>query len=128
MNGPPTTIFVCVNCCGEASTAKRPGAALYEAVAAELATNSRADLVVQPVECLSVCKRPCTIAYTAENKWTYVVGDLDAVTNVGDIVTGAMRHAESANGIVPWRERPIPIRRGVVARVPPLSFRPGDPR
>jgi predicted metal-binding protein len=128
MSGPPPTIFVCVNCCGDDATGKRSGTVLYEAVAAELAARAGADLIVQPVECLSVCKRPCTIAYTAENKWTYVIGDLGVDANVGDIVTGAARHAESATGIVPWRERPIPIRRGVVARVPPLSFKPGDPR
>jgi predicted metal-binding protein len=128
MNGPPTTIFVCVNCCGDDTEGKRPGTVLYEAVASEVATRSGNDLIVQPVECLSVCKRPCTIAYAAENKWTYVVGDLGVDANVGDIVTGAMRHAESSNGIVPWHERPVPIRRGVVARVPPLTFKPGDPR
>ena len=38
-------------------------------------------VAVQPVECLSVCKRPCTVALAAPGKWTYVVGDLDRETH-----------------------------------------------
>ena len=77
-------------------------------------------LEAQAVECLAVCKRPCTVAFAAEGKWTYVVGDLDEATNIGDVVSAALSYAVSENGIVPWKERPQAFRRGVVARIPPL--------
>jgi predicted metal-binding protein len=121
------TVFVCISCNQDDTQSPRPGAVLYDAVAAEVSARGL-DLQVTPVECLSVCKRPCTIAFAAEGKWTYVIGDLEAGTHVDDIVTGAERYAASTNGIVPWRERPVPVRRGVVARVPPMHFKPGDPR
>jgi predicted metal-binding protein len=38
-----------------------------------------------------------------------------------DIVVGARRYAASSDGIVPWRERPLCFRKGVVSRTPPLA-------
>ncbi len=115
-----TTLFVCVSCKHDDSQPMRPGRVLYDALAAEMIARGVTDIDVQPAECLSVCKRPCTVAISAKGKWTYIVGDLDAGTHLDDIVDGATRYAASATGVVPWRERPLPFRRGVVARVPPL--------
>ena len=123
MAGAP--VFVCVSCKQDDTQSPRPGVrAARDAVAAEVSARGL-DLQVTPVECLSVCKRPCTIAFAAEGKWTYVIGDLEAGTHVDDIVTGAERYAASTNGIVPWRERPVPVRRGVLARVPPMQLQTG---
>jgi (2Fe-2S) ferredoxin len=44
---------------------------------------------VQAVECLAVCKRPCTLAFAADGKWTYLIGDLDAEDHLDDIVSAA---------------------------------------
>ena len=78
--------------------------------------------MLKAVECLSVCKRPCTVALAAPGKWTYVVGDLDRESHLEDIVVAARRYAASADGIVPWRERPLSFRKGVVSRTPPLAL------
>ena len=83
-------------------------------------------IAVLPVECLAVCKRPCTIALAADNKWTYLIGDLDADLHLDEIVGAAKSFAASANGIVPWKERPVSFRKGVVARVPPLPRQQGS--
>lgn len=100
----------------------QPGAALAEALAAALAARGSA-IPVLPAECLAVCKRPCTIAFAADGKWTYLIGDLDTETHLDEIVGAAEAYAASANGIVPWKERPTCFRKGVVARVPPLPAR-----
>ncbi len=113
-NSPAATLLVCVTC---KSGEDVVGAALYDALAARLAG---AAIAVRPVACLSVCKRPCTVALAAPGKWTYVVGDLDARDHVEDVVAAAEKYAASADGVVPWRERPLPFRKGVVARTPPL--------
>jgi predicted metal-binding protein len=99
----------------------QPGLGLASALGERLA--GKAGISVEAVECLAVCKRPCTVAFAANGKWTYLVGDLDAETHLDDIVGAAESYAASANGIIPWKERPIPFRKGVVARVPPLSLR-----
>ena len=77
------------------------------------------------MECLSVCKRPCTLALAAPGKWTYVVGDLDLATHADDIVDAATRYAATPDGIVAWRERPQSFRKGVISRTPPLAFPTG---
>jgi predicted metal-binding protein len=117
-------IFVCVTCAPRAdSTASpRPGAVLAQLLNARLAELGAAGIKVREVECLAVCKRPSTIAMTAAGKWTYIIGDLLAEEHVGDIAAAALAFQRSANGIVPWGERPVPFRKGVVARVPPLGF------
>ncbi len=115
-NSAAATLLVCVTCKSDGEVL---GDALHEALARRLAGEN---VRVQPVQCLSVCKRPCTVALAAPGKWTYVVGDLDRETNLEDIVTGARRYAASADGIVPWRERPLPFRKGVVSRTPPLPI------
>jgi predicted metal-binding protein len=114
-SSPAATVLVCVTCKSDEGPA---GAALYEALEARLAD---ADIALRAVECLSVCKRPCTVALAAPGKWTYVVGDLSREANVEDILTAARRYAAAPDGLVPWRERPLPFRKGVISRTPPLA-------
>ncbi len=122
MDNAPVTLFVCVSC-READTNPeiRPGRLLMDRIAAALEATSETRLVAKSVECLSVCKRPCTIALAAESKWTYVIGDLSRDVHVDEIIAAALRYRESETGIVPWRERPQSFRKGVVARIPPLN-------
>jgi len=112
----PTTLLVCVTCKSDDGLL---GESLFAALGERLADEP--DIALRPIECLSVCKRPCTVALAAPGKWTYVVGDLRREAHVEDIVTAARRYAASPEGIVPWRERPLPFRKGVVSRTPPLA-------
>src|SRR5271157_4434968 len=111
---PAANLIVCVTCKSDDGPV---GAALYDALCAALPGET---IALRPVECLSVCKRPCSVALAAPGKWTYVVGDLSREANIEDIVTAARRYAEAPDGIVPWRERPLPFRKGVISRTPPL--------
>jgi predicted metal-binding protein len=111
-----TTLLVCVTCKSEAGLM---GPGLFDALSERLAAEP--DVALKAVECLSVCKRPCTIALAAPGKWTYVIGDLTSDSHLEDIVLGARRYAVSPDGVVPWRERPLCFRKGVVSRTPPLA-------
>ena len=116
------TLYVCITCkAGD----DRPGRALFDALTARIAADGEAGVRLRAVECLSVCKRPCTVALAARGKWTYVVGDLSLDSHLEDIVTAARRFARTEDGIVPWRERPIPFRKGVISRTPPLTSAEG---
>lgn len=121
------TIFVCVACrrrTGEADDAfDHPGPRLVDALEKHIGGLGITGLAVEPVECLAVCKRPCTLALRAAGKWTYLVGDLDPEQHVAEIADAALSYGRSENGIVPWKERPATFRRGVVARIPPLGFK-----
>jgi predicted metal-binding protein len=127
MDDPRVAIFVCVSCrrpVGDTEDSfDQPGPRLAEALQLRLSEGGHESIAVTPVECLAVCKRPCTVALTSADKWTYLIGDLDPELHVGEIVSAAFAFGASDNGIIPWRERPPSFRKGVVARVPPLAFK-----
>lgn len=129
MDESAVTIFVCVSCRRGVGDSEEsfdlPGPALAQALHARLRQGGHARVAVTPVDCLAVCKRPCTVALAGADKWTYLIGDLDPLSHVEEIVAAALSFAASDNGIVPWRERPASFRKGVIARVPPLSFKGG---
>ncbi len=42
------------------------------------------------------------------------------------LIEGARLLADAADGILPWRGRPDMLKRGLIARVPPLDFQEVD--
>jgi predicted metal-binding protein len=118
------TIHVCVTCRhgkDGGDEADRPGARLHRALREALARNHPSmPLRVEAVRCLSVCKRPCTVAVSSPGRWTYVYGDFDSETAAETILAGVGLYAQSSDGIVPWRERPEAFRKGMIARIPPM--------
>ncbi len=67
-----TKVYVCITCkvAGE-DAEERAGARLFRMLN-EQNTLSDTPIELVPVECLSVCKRPCTVSFAAPGKWTYV--------------------------------------------------------
>jgi predicted metal-binding protein len=120
---PPVRILVCATCRAPGGDPDaRPGAILAAALSQALAESGEAELTVETVECLSVCKRPCTVALTGAGRWTYVYGDLDPHSGAETLLSFARQYRDTTDGIVPWRERAEAIRKGVVARIPPLPI------
>jgi predicted metal-binding protein len=114
-----TRIYVCVTCRREGEPDEiRSGARLHAALDRECA--GEPGLAVVPVECLSVCKRPCTVSFASAGKWTYVYGDLPPETSAATVRHAATLYAETADGLIPWKLRPDALKKGVVARIPPL--------
>ncbi len=89
------TIFVCVSCrrrLGEDDESfDQPGRGLADAIEARLQGDGQARLAVTAVDCLAVCKRPCTVAFSGADKWTYLIGDLDPESHVDEIVVGGQK-------------------------------------
>lgn len=121
---PNVVISVCTSC-RAAEGEGRPGERL---LAGLRAANPPVDVAIRPVECLSVCKRPCTVALTGPDRYTYVFGDLDADRDVEALLACAASFGEKEHGFMLWRERPEALRRGIVARIPPLGWAPDDGR
>jgi predicted metal-binding protein len=119
------TIYVCVTCrrAGEPDTEPRPGALLADATASA-AQNS--GVTVRRVRCLANCTRGPSVAMRANGSWTYLFGGLD-IGGAAALVEGARLLAGAADGIMPWRGRPEPLKRGLIARVPPLDFQEETP-
>ena len=76
------------------------------------------------MRCLANCSRGPSAALRCNGSWTYVFGGLDLAC-AGALVEGARMLARAADGILPWRGRPEPLKRGLIARVPPIGFRGG---
>jgi predicted metal-binding protein len=112
------TILVCSTCRDESGSDAHPRAG---AMLAENTRNAAAGAIpVRTVECLGNCKRRLSAALLGKGGWSYVFGDL-SIDSGADLVTGAKLFATSTDGLIPWRGRPNSLKRGLVARIPPLS-------
>jgi predicted metal-binding protein len=114
------TVFVCTTCkrAGEPDTDPRAGTLL--AAATEQAAVGT-EVNVRRLRCLANCTRGPSAAMRCNGSWTYVFGGLD-VANAEALIEGARLLAGAADGILPWRGRPDILKRGLIARVPPIGF------
>jgi predicted metal-binding protein len=119
MSAAPT-IYVCTTCkrAGEANNEPSPGALL--AAATEHAADGT-DVLVRRLRCLANCTRGPSAAMRCNGSWTYVFGGLGADCGPA-LVEGARLLAGASDGILPWRGRPDVLKRGLIARVPPIDF------
>ena len=122
------TVMVCITC--RAATdltaasdvdAPRPGSTLADAT--RLAAAAVDGISVQRVRCLGNCSRGMSAAIRCENTWTYIFGGLDPQRDGPSLIMGAQLLAQAADGIMPWRGRPESLKRGLIARIPPINFR-----
>jgi predicted metal-binding protein len=135
------TVMVCITCrdaadrlnAGTVATeaterTEPPGAEVLRAGmvlagAAAVAAAAVAGVSVQRIRCLGNCSRGPSAAIRCENSWTYVFGGLEPDRDGPALVLGAQLLAQAADGIMPWRGRPESLKRGLIARVPPTTFR-----
>jgi predicted metal-binding protein len=114
------TVYVCITCrrADEPDAEPRPGAMLADA-AAKAAEGT--GVIVRRVRCLANCSRGPSAAMRCNGSWAYVFGGLDTDCAVA-LIDGARLLAGASDGILPWRGRPEPLKRGLIARVPPIGF------
>jgi predicted metal-binding protein len=115
-----STIYVCITCkrAGEAESEPRPGAILAEAT---IQAAEGTEITVRRIRCLANCTRGPSAAMRSNGSWTYIFGGLD-VACAPALIEGVRLLARAADGIMPWRGRPEPLKRGLIARIPPIDF------
>jgi predicted metal-binding protein len=121
----PVLLTICTTCKREGvdPEATRPGTLLLEALKG---TDLPDGVSVRGVECLSACKRGCSMVLSGgADRWSYIYGDLDPDQHVPEILEGAAAYAATEDGLVPWRARPQVFRKQSIARIPPAAA-PGD--
>jgi len=120
------TVYVCITCRRpeDPESAERPGLTLARATARAAAGTG---VAVCQVECLGNCSRSLSAAMRCDGAWTYVFGGLEAGRDAAALIEGAQLLARATDGILPWRGRPEALKKGLIARVPPLDFPPTDP-
>ena len=119
-----TTLYVCVTCRAEGDPSEiRAGRRLHDALAAELGSDAAFSIV--PVECLGACRRSCAVSLAAPGKWTTVYGDLPAEGAAPVVAETARLYGAAPDGLIPWKLRADAVKKGAIARIPPLAI-PGQ--
>lgn len=121
------TVLVCITCRTATDPADAPPAGIALAEATALAAANAPDISVQRIRCLGNCGRGLSAAIRCDNAWTYVFGGLEPTRDSLSLIAGARLLAQAADGIMPWRGRPESLKRGLIARVPPINFRENSP-
>ena len=113
-------IYVCITCRQAAEPDREPRAGVLLADATERAAEGT-EVEVRRLRCFANCSRGPSAALRANGSWTYVFGGLDE-TCAEALIVAARMMANAPDGILPWRGRPERLKRGLIARVPPIGF------
>ncbi len=120
----PVIVTVCTSCRAVGTNREdAPGLALFEALRA---MDAGEGVLIRPTQCLSVCKRVCTVSISAEGSYAYLFGDLVPDTAPGAVIAMAAAVAAADFGFVTWKDRPEALRNGILARIPPPGWSPED--
>jgi predicted metal-binding protein len=119
------TLFVCTTCASIWQDGKRVGESGGQQLLTQLqhlAQNwdLQNEFQIQAVECMSACNRSCVIAFVAAGKSTYLFGDLPVDESASAVLKCASQYYAKPDGLLPWSERPEPLKKGILARIPPI--------
>jgi predicted metal-binding protein len=121
------TIFVCTTCASTWENGKRVGESGGEKLLKRLQQDNQnsqnQEIKIQAVECMSACNRSCVICFASKDKYTYLFGDISpelSSTQVAGIFECANKYYDHPQGLLPWAERPDPVKKGVLARIPAI--------
>lgn len=119
------TLFVCTTCASVWKDGKRvdtSGGQLLLNQLTEIYQNWELapEFSLQAVECMSACNSPCVVTFAAAGKFTYVFGNLPVDGSASAVLECASQYYAKTDGLLPWSERPEPLKKGIVAKIPPL--------
>lgn len=125
-NDQTALLSVCTRCrppgwTGEDSV--RPGARLAAALETAIRAGSGAPITLRHIYCMSQCKRPCVVAFSGADRFTYIFGDLDPAIDAATVLSCFALYRAREDGFMERWERPEVMRDGVLGRVPPLGSR-----
>lgn len=113
-------VTICTTC-KHKGTGCRPGYDLIAQLRVAIAAAGDAlsdDFEISGVACMAGCDRPCTVAYHATRKATYLFGDIEADADIDDLVDFARYYASLDDGWCQSVDRPGNLRKSTLARVP----------
>jgi predicted metal-binding protein len=76
------------------------------------------DFGIAGTACLSGCSRPCTVAFVADGKTSYLFGDIDPQEDLEALVEFARLYLAREDGMTRFNERPDALRGKCLARIP----------
>lgn len=119
-------LFVCTTCASIWQDGKRIGESGGQQLLKQLQHlaqdwDLQNEFQIQAVECMSACNRSCVIAFVASEKSTYLFGDLPVDGSASAILNCASQYYAKPDGLLPWSERPELLKKGILAKIPPIS-------
>ena len=120
-------ILVCQSCRHKDSPC-RPGLALLEKLRAAVAEvkNLAEDFEISGTACMAGCDRPCTVAWRATGKATWLFGDIDPDVDVDMLVSFANLYQRLEDGLCRAADRPGKLATATLARIPAAIIVTGD--
>jgi predicted metal-binding protein len=123
------TLLVCTTCAGVWKEGKRVGESGGEKFLCKLQEihknwDLQTEFIIQPTECMSACSRACAVSFVANGKYTYLFGDLSpdlSTEEMSTVLECATKYYNHPDGLLPWAERPAPLKKGVLARIPAIG-------
>ncbi|NES95354.1 MAG: DUF1636 domain-containing protein [Desertifilum sp. SIO1I2] len=126
------TLFVCTSCATVWKDGKPQGKSGGEVFLESLTQlhqtwELQGEFPIKAVQCMSACSHPCAVSFTAVGKHTYLFGDLpiseeSLSTTAAAVLECADRYYNKTDGLLPWSERPEPLKKGIIARIPPIDI------
>ncbi len=113
-------ITICTSCRHKGDTCQ-PGYELIKRL--DAAIKAAGDTISEDFEiagtaCMAGCDRPCTVAYYASRKASYLFGDIDADQDIEALVDFAKQYAVLHDGWCSSVDRPGKLRKTTLARIP----------
>ncbi|MBE9058215.1 DUF1636 family protein [Sphaerospermopsis sp. LEGE 08334] len=120
------TLFVCTTCASVWKEGKKIGESggqqlLHKLQQLAQTWELHSKFSIQGVQCMSACNHACVIAFQGEEKFTYLFGNLAVDDSASAILQCATQYYTNPTGLLPWSERPEPLKTGILAKIPPLS-------
>ena len=75
------------------------------------------------INCMSNCKRACTISLTAKKSFTYIFGDIDPENSEysESLIELVSKYILSSEGFLRRRDRPMLFQSSILGRLPPIQ-------
>ena len=75
------------------------------------------------INCMSNCKRACTISLTAKKSFTYIFGDIDPENSeyLESLIELVSKYSLSSDGFLRRRDRPLLFQSSILGRLPPIQ-------
>ena len=75
------------------------------------------------INCMSNCKRACTISLTAKKSFTYIFGDIDPENSEysESLIELVSKYSLSSDGFLRRRDRPLLFKSSILGRLPPIQ-------
>ena len=75
------------------------------------------------INCMSNCKRACTISLTAKKSFTYIFGDIDPENSEysESLIELVSKYSLSSDGFLRRRDRPLLFQSSILGRLPPIQ-------